>query len=85
MSFLTRPRPRKPPPPQHRDGIGNMSDAPKVTAYFRRDDGAVEKVHLFNIDFAEARAREPHAWSLNAPPAGTKIVDLTSTEQGMPR
>jgi hypothetical protein len=86
MPFLTRPRPRKPAPQREHPvkAINSMTiEDLQVIAFYKRPDGAYEKVQMFRIDYDEARAREPRAWSLSAPPH-VEVIDHAPIE-GMPR
>jgi hypothetical protein len=54
-----------------------------LIAFYARADGSFEKVRLHKLDFDAAARQAPHEWSLEAPPAGSEIIDR-SREWGDP-
>jgi hypothetical protein len=54
-----------------------------IIAYYSRPDGSFEKVRLHRLDFDTAARQASHEWSLEAPPAGSEIIDR-SREWGDP-
>jgi len=65
----------------HTTPFGVVAVPEKVTAFYTRPDGKIEKHEMFLMDYTAAEKHAPDVWTLDVPGPGVEVIDKTSVGQ----